>query len=206
MKWHIDNDIVIKLATLDVVNESISALGLAKSDIRVLPTAQYKLHTVAKRDKGEAKYGKLTHQRIAALVNTVATVGGSNGKEHIDRLTGLPNVDAGELILVAETAANLDSMLITGDKRSLRAIAGDRRGVHTVQAIAGRVVCFEQVILAVLDKHGFEPMIARLVGGMSCDGALKSACDGTPSEATVVAKLSEYVGKLRQETGVLLKP
>ena len=38
-----DNDIVKKLAVCNLIDEAVSALGVSLDEIRVLPTARYKL-------------------------------------------------------------------------------------------------------------------------------------------------------------------
>jgi hypothetical protein len=72
--------------------------------------------------------------------------------------------------------------------------------------MAGRVICFEQTVLRVIDGVGFDLVLERVVPARHCDTALR-AVFGSGLEATEVgvrAGLRSYIDDLRKQTGRLL--
>lgn len=117
-------------------------------------------------------------------------------------------IDAGEAILFSATAAYPDSLLATSDKRSLIALSGADGAVcqRVRERLAGRVICFEQTLLRVMNAVGFDLVRTRVVPARNCDTALR-AVFGSGLEATepgVRDGLTQYVADLRGQTGALL--
>jgi hypothetical protein len=117
-------------------------------------------------------------------------------------------IDAGEAILFSSTAAYPDSLLATSDKRSLIALSGANGEVcqRVRERLAGRVICFEQTLLRVMNAVGFDIVRTRAVPARNCDTALR-AVFGSGLEATeagVRDGLTRYVADLKGQTGALL--
>ena len=69
-----DNDIVKKLAVCNLIDEAVSALGVSLDEIRVLPTALYKLDVSKHPDKARANLGIETFRRLASFLNSVGVI------------------------------------------------------------------------------------------------------------------------------------
>ena len=61
----VDNDVTYKLAMCNLLDDSLAALDLARTDTYVLPTAKYKFGVARKRPSiGERRYGAEVFARI----------------------------------------------------------------------------------------------------------------------------------------------
>ena len=114
-------------------------------------------------------------------------------------------IDPGEAILFSATAAFPDFLLATGDKRSLKVLAELPANSVTAR-LAGRVICFEQVLIRIHASFGFDHLRDKVVPVVDCDTALRavfgSGLDAV--EGIVLAGFASYIRHLRNETGSLL--
>ena len=83
----------------------------------------------------------------------------------LEQLAPIPAIDPGEAILFA-VAADLGLPVISGDVRSLRALKSLSR---FPEALAGRVVVLEAVLLALCAKLGTAAVRARVARGGQAD-------------------------------------
>ncbi len=116
------------------------------------------------------------------------------------------DIDTGEAILFSASAHYAGCLVSTGDKRSLRALATLPNAQPIIDRLAGRVICFEQIVLRIIDRFGFDLVRSKVVPASDCDTALRAAF-GSGLEATeesVRHCLAAYIGYLRDETGPLL--
>ena len=68
------------------------------------------------------------------------------------------------------------------------------------------MICFEQIVMRIINRFGFDHVRSRIVPASDCDTALRAAF-GSGLEATeesVMHCLTAYVEYLRHETGPLL--
>jgi len=118
----------------------------------------------------------------------------------LEGLGGSVEIDPGEIILLSATTRLDDYLLLTGDKRCLRAVATCPECAEIARRIQGKVVCFEQIIYRVIDRLGFEPVRAKVVPVThGCDTALRAAF-GSGMQATqpnVVARLESDIAEIR---------
>jgi hypothetical protein len=196
----LDNDILLKLSAVDLLDESIAALGFNPEDLRVLDTAR---HVFRRNRKVSTKYSEVVRDRAIEFVKTCQTIVPEVTGEFIvlNRL-----LDVGEATLVAATCEVLPFVLMTGDKRCLQVLAAQAELAEVRQRLQGRVICLEQVILRLIQRSGFDWVKARVVPMMACDMALR-ACFGSGALATetnVVEALEGYIATLRQDAPGLL--
>jgi hypothetical protein len=196
----LDNDILLKLSAVDLLDESIAALGFNPEDLRVLDTAR---HVFRRNRKVSTKYSEVVRDRAIEFVKTCQTIVPEVTGEFIvlNRL-----LDVGEATLVAATCEVLPFVLMTGDKRCLQVLAAQAELAEVRQRLQGRVICLEQVILRLIQRSGFDWVKARVVPMMACDMALQ-ACFGSGALATetnVVEALEGYIATLRQDAPGLL--
>lgn len=203
-----DNDIILKLACCDLVAEAVTALGVTAADVFVLNTAVHKLLSPKKPDKGRVKPGEPEYARLEAFFAAVKVVDAVPAPDEQLAFNDVLGIDTGEAILFSATAAYPGSLLATSDKRSLVALAGAGGDVcrRVCERMAGRVICFEQTLLRVIDAAGFDLVRTRAVPARNCDTALRSVF-GSGLEATedsVRGGLTSYVTDLKRQTGGLL--
>lgn len=88
----------------------------------------------------------------------------------LDRLAPVPNIDVGEAQLLA-IAAEHGSMLLTGDKRALIAVTGI--GDFPMEALHGRVVVVEAILLSLCQLHGDEFIRTKLLPTIGMDTMIR---------------------------------
>jgi hypothetical protein len=88
----------------------------------------------------------------------------------LDLLASVPSIDVGEAQLLA-IAAEHGSMLLTGDKRALEAVTGISD--FPIEALHGRVVVVEAILLALCRLHGDELIRTKLQPTMGMDTMIR---------------------------------
>lgn len=195
MKLLIDNDVIQKLAVLDAFD---AALGTVPNAGRfVLPSARFRF----------AKAGRKLGVDAAVRAENFAKACTPLPAEPPDvaRYQHTPGIDVGEALLFATAAHDADTVLWTGDKRSLEALALEPNLKDVVDKLAGRVRCFEQIVLAMLDSEGFAWLLPRVVAAPDCDRSLTSVFGSKERsvEPSVREGLASYIGAIR--AGALLR-
>lgn len=204
MNVHFDNDVIHKLAACDLLTEAVHALDVTTAS--VLPTARYKFY-LNKPDKGVKRYGELVYERISGFVADANPLDAELDASHLETLNGVLGIDQGEAILFASASQLPDEALLTGDKRSLIALAEAPSCGAICTELAGRVLCLEQIVQQVISVCGFEHVRARIAPSVACDTVLQIVFrDGlVTTEANATEGLRSYVGDLRGKTGRLLR-
>lgn len=116
---------------------------------------------------------------------------------YLDLLIDIPDIDPGEAQLFAK-AADTDLYLITGDKRSLRALKNVER---MSDALSGRIVVLESMLLELCETMGLEEIRQRIQGLRQFDNAVR-VCFSEYSDNPVVC-LKSYFHRLAEEVSPL---
>lgn len=212
----VDNDIIQKLATFDLFDETIKLFEADSTQVRVLATAKYKFRgDLEKLEKGrlrrpEAKL--VNYKRTVEIAETLPQIGQTEvDSELFEQLSTFEGIDAGEAVLTAYVAQVLqknetgEAFILTGDKRYLKALA--EVALPELQALfANRFWCLEQLILRDIHEYGFEAVRDKIVPVRDCDKACKVVFgSGEHSiEKNVLEVIATYIETLRAETGNLL--
>lgn len=200
MIYFLDNDILLKLAAFDLLNETIGALDCSRENLRVLETARFVFRS---NRKVSAKYSAEIRARAIDFIKDCQTVNPAASPEFI----GLSQMlDLGEATLVAATREVSTFVLMTGDKRCLQALAAQVDMMAVRERLQGRIVCLEQVILLLIRDMGFERVLQQVLPAVDCDTALR-ACFGSGElalERNVIEALEGYVEALRHDAPGLL--
>jgi hypothetical protein len=195
-----DNDVLLKLSAFGLLDEAIAALFVNPENLYVLSTAQ---HVFRKNRKVSAKYNESIRDRAIEFVKTCNRV----IPEESPEFTVLGRIlDVGEATLIAATRDVPSFVLMTGDKRCLKALVANSEISEAHKRLQGRVICLEQVLLLLIRRSGFDWVKARVVPMRDYDTALK-ACFGSGElaiEENVVAALEGYIEALRQAAPGLL--
>lgn len=145
MTLFLDVDALHKLGAYDALGDALTALGLQRSDVWIPSTAKFKLRL---KNEAEAtrRHGAATAARLRGFIASVNEVTEAPTEKEKAQLENIPGLDPGELILIATAARSDRSLLLTGDKNALRALSSEPRCSAFSKRLAGRVICFEQVL------------------------------------------------------------
>lgn len=203
----VDSDLIKKLAVCDLLDAAFEAISAPLGEIFVLPTARYVLlKPVKKPEQAKARLGEPVFDRLIAFFANVQTLVAQPSAEEQRLFDDIIGIDSGEAILFSSSAQFGEFRLATGDKNSLRALASHPECRTVCERLDGKVVCFEQIILAIIKRLGFDTARAKIAPGANCDTALRAAF-GSGLDATednVLAVLASYIADLRKQTGFLL--
>lgn len=153
MRLLIDTDAFYKLAVGNILDD---AIGLFVTDLRCcgrLPALSYMLR------KGRLRQ-KLGEQLCDHLIPMVESIPALPQPEAIwlDKLASVQAIDPGEAQIYALAAAN-ETMVLSGDKRALRAL---KDIPEYVGALSGRIVVLEAVLIALCDGLGAAEVERRI--------------------------------------------
>lgn len=168
-----DNDILLKLGACRLLDDFPSLLGATLTEVYVLPTARFKIR--GSKKELEEEYTPEGIERALDFIDAASELSGADPDGEQAVLTDVEGIDAGEAVLFTETKRFDDFRLVTGDKKSLRALAEAPGLEATKTRLAGRVFCFEQLMRLFIDALGFEVVCRRVVPVRSCDGVLRIA-------------------------------
>jgi hypothetical protein len=200
----IDNDALLKLARYGLLDEAIALFECTPTDVRVLATAKYRLLPA----KNRLRFCKDEESaaRLEAFLKTSNPLdAGLADPDLLDVLNAVPNIDAGEALLFAVGANNRDTLIITGDKRSLAMLCSHDSVADVSKALAGRVISME-VLFSMLTEYQFTLIQERVRDKPDVDMTLKIVFGVTvPADfESVKEAFNSYISDLRSRTGTLL--
>jgi hypothetical protein len=201
----LDNDIIHKLVALNLFYDAIDALQVDRSNMQVLPTARYWFQGQKRKAR---QYSDVIWDVAIAVVAGCKPIRVEKDADclvEIEYLSQFQNeIHVGEQQLILATRSAPDFLLLTGDKVCMRALPQLKAEIYG--RLMGRVICFEQVVLLLIRRLGFECVKAQVVPMRECDTALR-ACFGSGERSTeenVVMALEGYIEGLRREAPGLL--
>ncbi len=205
-----DNDVILKLACCDLLGEAVAALGVTSAEILVLNSAVHKLISPKKPGKGRVRPGEPEYERLRHFFDAVGVIDVAPPPDEQLAFNDILGIDTGEAVLFSATGAYADCRLVTSDKRSLVALCSAAGEVceRVRGRLQGRVICFEQTILRIIDGLGFAPVLTKVVPGRHCDTALRAVFGSglSATEAGVREGLASYIDDLRRQTLDILIP
>lgn len=192
-----DNDALIKAVHWDLLDLVPALVDGTWADVACLPTFPPRVHRAEPR--------LFTDPTVAAQLETQLKLCGELPAPDVSVLTALqaePGIDAGELLLVGALATVPNALLLTGDKRALRALAG----TATAAALQHRCICIEQLLWLALDHHGAAPLLDRVRRWEPRDQSAMAIFGrtGDKSEVDLREGLVSYVRALDTEAPGLL--
>jgi len=188
----LDNDALLKLVAWDLLDDALALLGAARTDVQIHSDAGYV--TRSKRKKPEYG-GKPTFDRLDKVLPSLRVL--RDAPDGFAALVNVENVDVGEAILIGHAASTDAAYLTTGDKRCVRALADPRLATFRLR-LAGRIVCVEAAIEALILSGDFAGVRRRILPARSCDTAIMAAFgSGMKAErASVLEALRAYLAEL----------
>jgi hypothetical protein len=193
-----DNDIIEKLAVCDLLDDALVAFAASRRDVFVLNTLKFRIGGRS-QTKAENRLGTAAVARLLEFLAGVQEIR-EFSTDDVKLLDDVVGIDPGETILLAATAIHSDYLLLTGDKRCLRTLATVPECESIARRIQGRVVCFEQTILRLIARFGFDHVLRKVVGEYYRDTALRAAFGSgiQSTQSNSVACLQSYIDELRR--------
>ena len=198
-----DNDVILKLSEYNLLDDACNALGVASDQVRVLPSAKhYFLRMCQKIDKGGAgSYSVAGLERAISFAEQAHAV---EDYSNLDWLADCDDIDIGEAQLATWAAGTAESaLLLTGDKRFLKALARHDAARDVFYRLAGRVVCLEELVKALIEHLGFERVQEAVASSPQCDRALSNVFGSRFDlpESQVLAGLESLVRGITRDVG-----
>ena len=192
-----DNDIIEKLAVCDLLDETLQSFEASPADVYVLSTLKFRIGG-KRRAQSEQRLGVAAVDRLLRFLALVQEIPKPLPADLL-KLDDIMGIDIGELILLSTTSLHSEYLFLTGDKRCLKAIVSHPECSEIALRIKGKVVCFEQVLLRLIEQFGFTTVLAKVADVRYCDTALRAAFGSglQSTELNSVACLQSYVNELR---------
>lgn len=203
-----DNDVILKTCCYGVVDEVFGCVSANARTVHVLGVAKYVLgKAISKRKNISDKHGA-TH-RLTNLLSKVAFIEPNDDElslaaefEQAALLLGV-ELDGGESQLLAVLIKRSAGLLMTGDKRAIRAIEPILQTTDYRQQVERRVACLEQIMMAVIGRNAVETIHQRVCSEAAVDKSL-AACFSCSSQTcnlqSILEGLASYIRDLRQDT------
>ncbi len=215
----LDNDILLKLATLDLFDETLELLNTNYSQVRILGTFKYKFGKPKKRRRGN-KSQNYNLEKALEIAGNLTEISNENMNPLLHKKIlklGVftedngRKIDEGEATLIAylnEINQQRESgYLLTGDKNCLRGLATPEFA-EIVEPLKGKILCLEQLILGNIRLHGFDFVKNKVYDYLYCDTNLKCIFGYSQKlpETQVIHSLINEIRTLNQQTSNLLSP
>ncbi|WP_067583466.1 hypothetical protein [Endozoicomonas ascidiicola] len=190
----LDTDILYKLTSCNLLDESICYLGL--SDPQILDAAP---HVIKKKTFGRKKsYGydlpEVQDRFSAACKRASRMTESPNDMEMFMRFGNVPGIDPGEAVLICHAIETGSALLISGDKNFYNALLGSPELMSYCSGLEGRLVCFEHLILCLIESYQYSYISDRVAPARQCDKTLTLAFSQgkKTSEAIVTEALVSF--------------
>lgn len=207
-----DNDVVMKSCCYGLVDEVLLCVSKSTWSVHVLGVVRYVLQrAITKRKNIIDKAGAA--ERLGHLLDRVELIEPDDAElslaaefEAAAQTLGV-ELDGGESQLLAVLIRRSAALLLTGDKRAIRAIEPVVQASGYLQHVERRVACLEQVILAMIGRHGAEAVRRRVCGEAEVDKSL-AVCFSCTSDScnpgAIAEGLASYIRDLRQASPIAL--
>lgn len=193
-----DNDILFKLAHCDLFDEFLAFIQVPAKSIAILHTCIFKMRKTLKGHPNVLSRLEKFCQLVTIIADDQVDIA------ILEAIMGT-GADAGEAILAAKVATTPGAYLVTGDKRAVKALNSMADG-HIKSALAGRILCFEELVIGLMHNSGFASLSAKLIAGSACDGVLRNAFGPGRTEEHALECLYSYADSLRTACPTLLTP
>ena len=193
-----DNDILFKLAHCDLFDEFLTYIKVPAKSIAILHTCIFKMRKTLKDQP-------LVLARLEKFCQLVTVIADDQVDMAVLEAIMETGADAGEAILAAKVAMTPGAYLVTGDKRAVKALNTMADG-PIKSALAGRVLCFEELVIGLMHNSSFSNLSTKLIAGSACDGVLRSAFGPGRTEEHAFECLYSYADSLRLSCPTLLTP
>jgi hypothetical protein len=198
-----DNDALIKIAALDLIDAALKALGVSSAkEVFVLPT--FKRMVQKNHAYIATRAGRDGFNRLVKFVQVARVIDKKPDPADEFAMEGVESIDSGEVMLFAACRNYPESLVLTGDKRAIRAVSEHAACGPIRKLLAGKVVCVEQLVRRILDGGGFDAVRDAVQANQWCDGRLTRIFNHGCTRAACISGLEVAIGELRLCTPAIL--
>lgn len=194
----VDTDIIFKTTIYRLVNEFFSCAPELTSELATLSATRFvvKQKIIQKMDAQTAetsiKYLLSVIDQFQMLEPTEEETSIAENFEYFAATENL-NLDCGESQLCAILISRGYTRIFTGDKRAIKAIEFLNKSSPVLGALENKVICFEQVIRAILDSVPLDRVRATICDNRDADKAM-DICFCCRSESVSEQSVREGLG------------
>lgn len=210
-KIAIDNDVIIKMSCYNLLKLAPQVSG-DEAVLGILGAAKYVARDRVNKDRriidrSSAIAALEAFLQIAEVLEpTEEEVSVATELERIALDAGVP-LDAGESQLCAIVYVRCFDLLVTGDKRAIEAAESLLQVSQVLQALAGRVLCLEQLVLRMIEDVGLSKIRSQVCAEPAMDRALSlilgCGIAGRAENESIVG-VKSYIRDLRSKAPTLL--
>ena len=164
MRLLVDSDAFCKLAASDLLSDAAMLFDAELQECGRLPALPYML----RRGALQRTYGTAVCERLIPLAESMPVVQPVSNS-WLEQLAPIPAIDPGEAILFA-TAADLQLPVLSGDVRALGAL---KSLDGFPEALAGRIVLIEAILIALCGELGAAAVRERIEPVQQADTAMR---------------------------------
>lgn len=195
----VDNDVLIKLAHWGLLDHLPASFGLQWHQVSALASLQFR----ARRHDAKIFRSPEAADHLSGFLALTGEIPPGDATD-ISCLQGTVDLDAGEVELIAACLADPNAILISGDKRAMRALVGGCPP-EIAARLRGRVVCMEQLLILIARQTSCAIVVQGVLANREMDSAVRAVvAPGGCSDAQFFEGMGAYVEHLRTETDVLL--
>lgn len=194
MRLLLDTDAFCKLAIAGLLSDAAALLGADLPECGRLAALTYML----RRSRLRRTYGPDVCDRLIPLAETLPVMQQA-GDAWLDRLTPVDAIDAGEAQIFA-LAAETGLPAVSDDKRALRAL---KEVPGFSEALAGRIVVLEALLLALCDHLGPD-QVRRRIAPLAALDRMVLACFSEGNPVPREALLSFYRSRVTELDPLIL--
>lgn len=204
----LDNDFLIKLARWDLLDDFLSAYEITVADVRAILSLRRRLHHGGVRTKPNLKLcgTAAAADRLFDFLQTVKPPIPTD-PGFTSRAAGVVGFDDGEVVLVSALCAGGGQYVYTGDKRAIKAMVEFRDTEYDVK-FRNRVICLEQAILRMIEKHGFAHIRHSICADLAADTGIGTNCFSLAAQTPedhVRSYLTTKITELQTDCGGILQ-
>ncbi len=166
MQLFIDNDILLKLGSADLLQNLNKIFNVNNSSIFILSTAKY---YISRNKKLEQKYSREMLAKVLEAANSYSII----PDEYLDqevflKLSNIPNIDSGEQVLYSIHPPVNDFLILTGDKLSIKELYSNSDIKGIAEGLKNKIVCLEYLFLRLIDLEDFKSFSNRIKEANYC--------------------------------------
>lgn len=188
-----DNDILIKLAGCNLLDDFLHLLQTNTDNIFITTSAKFSIPSQIKKIQDDTL--KL---KIAQFVGTLQTLPTVDNKL-LAQVQAFDDINGGEAYLMLAMRNYPDASFITGDKRCLGALIKNKEKeplTDIFNLLEHKVYCLESALLALIEIHGFDyinnKVSHRHISKATDDGVLRLAFGENKNQDACIECLSSY--------------
>ena len=197
----VDSDIFIILSAAGVFERTAEVLAFDLADVRRLPALERQLRRgteFRRKYPSEVRDAALSSAlRVPALTERPRDTG------ILDQLRPVSDIDEGEAVLYALMCERPSYLLASGDKRAMRALAARAEVRNVRDALAGRIICLEAAVRALVRRDGVAQVADAFTPLRSVNQTLSVVFSqgSATTERDCLTALDSYLRDLKNDLG-----